>query len=270
MPHEAAGAALPPAVILVRPQMGENIGSSARAMMNCGLHDLRIVAPRDGWPNPAATPMAAGGLEIIEGARVFDTLADAAHDLDFLVALTARRRDLNLPSKSPRQVTNDLLAHGARAGLVFGPEASGLDNDEVARADVLVTADLNPEFPSLNLAHAVLMMSWEWRVAVACAKGVRVDSSGEGDDSGGGSAGSRKDVSPHHRPATTLERERFYERLEAELDAGGFFTERNMAPSVKRNIRVMFQRAELTSQDVSTLHGVIQALVSRRGGDDSG
>ena len=117
-------------------------------MMNCGLTDLRLVAPRDGWPNPAALPMAAGGASIIENAGVFDSIADAAHDLTFLAALSARRRDMPVRTSDPRSVMAEMLSHGGRAGLMFGPEASGLDNDDVVRADCLVTADLN-----LSLIH---------------------------------------------------------------------------------------------------------------------
>ena len=235
----------PPVVILVRPQLGENIGAAARAMMNCGLHDLRLVAPRDGWPNPAALPMAAGGADIIEDAKVYDDLGAATHDLTFLAALSARRRDMPLRTADPRGVTADILTHGARAGLMFGPEKSGLDNEEVVRADRLVTADLNPDYPSLNLAQAVLMMAWEWRVAA-------LDATPDGE-------GPAAD-----EPATILERDRFHERLEAELDEGGFFISPEMAPAVKRNLRALFARAAPSSQEVSTLHGVILALTKRR------
>ena len=165
MSSSATNLSAPPVVILVRPQLGENIGAAARAMMNCGLHDLRLVAPRDGWPNPAALTMAAGGAEIIENATVYDDVGAAAHDLTFLAALSARRRDIPVCMADPRGVTTEILPHGSRAGLMFGPEKSGLENDEVVRADRLVTADLNPDYPSLNLAQAVLMMAWEWRVA---------------------------------------------------------------------------------------------------------
>ncbi|MFZ8992671.1 MAG: RNA methyltransferase, partial [Candidatus Puniceispirillaceae bacterium] len=154
---------LPPApiVILARPQMGENIGAAARAMMNCGLSELRLVAPRDGWPNPAALPMAAGGSQIIENARVFDSLAAAAHDVSLMLAASARRRDLPIKSADPRAAAAMMLAHErnnathpdqsptGRTAMLFGPEASGLDNDEVVLADVLVTAPLNPSYPSL-------------------------------------------------------------------------------------------------------------------------
>jgi tRNA/rRNA methyltransferase len=248
----------PPVVILVRPQLGENIGAAARAMMNCGLRDMRIVAPRDGWPNPAAMPMAAGGASIIESATVHDSVAAAAHDLTFLAALSARRRDMPVRTSDPRGVAAELLRHGGKAGLMFGPEASGLDNEDVVRADCLVTADLNPDYPSLNLAQAVLLMAWEWRAAAAAKMGADLtDRSDMPEDDQG-------DI------ATILERDRFHERLEAELDSGGFFISPEMAPAVKRNLRALFGRARPTSQEISTLHGVIQALTKKRDRSKSG
>ena len=189
--------------------------------------------------------MAAGGADIIENAKVYDDVGAAAHDLTFLAALSARRRDMPVRTADPRGVTADILTHGARAGLMFGPEKSGLDNEEVVRADRLVTADLNPDYPSLNLAQAVLMMAWEWRVAA-------LDATPEGDMAAGDD------------PATILERDRFHDRLEAELDEGGFFISPEMAPAVKRNLRALFARAAPSSQEISTLHGVIQALTKRR------
>lgn len=245
----------PPVVILVRPQLGENIGAAARAMMNCGLTDMRLVAPRDGWPNPAALPMAAGGASIIEAATVHATIAEAAHDLTFLAALSARRRDMPVRTDDPRGVTADLLRHGGKAGLMFGPEASGLDNEDVVRADCLVTAELNPDYPSLNLAQAVMLMAWEWRSAA----------SAQGQYRGSGPAHEAADDM-----ATVLERDRFHERLEAELDSGGFFISPEMAPAVKRNLRALFGRARPTSQEISTLHGVIQALTKTRDRSKSG
>ena len=242
----------PPVVILVRPQLGENIGAAARAMMNCGLTEMRLVAPRDGWPNAAALPMAAGGAPIIESATVHASIAEAAHDLTFLAALSARRRDMPVRVSDPRGVTADLLRHGGKAGLMFGPEASGLDNEDVVRADCLVTADLNPEYPSLNLAQAVLLMAWEWRAAAAVQ------------------AQDRRGVDAMDQAATMMERDRFHERLESELDSGGFFISPEMAPAVKRNLRALFGRAAPTSQEISTLHGVIQALTKKRDRSKSG
>ena len=163
-------------------------------MMNCGLSDLRLVAPRDGWPNAAALPMAAGGKAIIETAQVFDTVAAATADISFLAATSARRRDLAIRSLDPRGAAEMIVAHTAaapdnppnnspdeqnRAALLFGPEASGLDNDEVVLADILVTASLNPAYPSLNLAQGVLLMAWEWRMAVLYAVGQNAEVPGD-------------------------------------------------------------------------------------------
>ena len=265
----------PPVVILARPQMGENIGAAARAMMNCGLSDLRLVAPRDGWPNAAALPMAAGGKAIIETAQVFDTVAAATADISFLAATSARRRDLAIWSLDPRGAAEMIVVHTAaepdnppnnspdeqnRAALLFGPEASGLDNDEVVLADILVTASMNPAYPSLNLAQGVLLMAWEWRMAVLYAarpsaevSGVNVPSFNVPGDAA-------------HRPgrASVAERDYFYKRLEMALDEGGFFTAPDMVATVKRNIRALFNRAAPSKQEISTLHGILQALTRNR------
>ena len=240
----------PPIVILARPQLAENIGATARAMMNCDLSELRLVAPRDGWPNPVAVPMAAGGAQIIENATVYDDIAAAAHDVSFIAAASARRRDMPMRETDPRGVASEILAHQGKAALLFGPEASGLDNDEVVQADVLVTAALNPDYPSLNLAQAVLLLAWEWRIAMLAVSA---------------------DAALPTLSAPIAERDYLYRRLENELDAGGFFLSTEMAPVVKRNIRVLFNRAAPSSQEISTLHGIIQALTKRRdGGDESG
>jgi tRNA/rRNA methyltransferase len=240
-------------------------------MMNCGLSDLRLVAPRDGWPNAAALPMAAGGKPIIETAQVFDTVAAATADISFLAATSARRRDLAIRSLDPRGAAEMIVAHTSaaadnspdeqnRAALLFGPEASGLDNDEVVLADILVTASLNPAYPSLNLAQGVLLMAWEWRMAVLYAAGqnaevpsVNVPSAGVPGDA-------------THRPgrASVAERDYFYKRLEMALDEGGFFTAPDMVATVKRNIRALFNRAAPSKQEISTLHGILQALTRNR------
>ena len=251
----------PPVVILARPQMGENIGAAARAMMNCGLSDLRLVAPRDGWPNAAALPMAAGGKPIIETAQVFDTVAAATADISFLAATSARRRDLAIRSLDPRGAAELIVAHTLaapddlhdehnRAALLFGPEASGLDNDEVVLADILVTASLNPAYPSLNLAQGVLLMAWEWRMAVLYAAGQSADVPG--------------DTTHRTGRASVAERDYFYKRLEMALDEGGFFTAPDMVATVKRNIRALFNRAAPSKQEISTLHGILQALTRNR------
>ncbi len=258
-----AGRNLPvtPVVILARPQMGENIGAAARAMMNCELSDLRLVKPRDGWPNPAALPMAAGGSEIIENATVFENLADATHDVSFMVAASARRRNLPIKSVDPRVAASMLLSQspnrsasdvdtqkGLRTAMLFGPEASGLNNDEVVLADVLVTAPLNPTYPSLNLAQAVFLMAWEWLMAahlVDTAEPMLLTPQPNMSDG---------------QHASIQERDFFFQRLETALDEGGFFTAPHMAATVKRNVRALLTRAMPSAQEISTLHGVIQAL----------
>ena len=252
----------PPVVILARPQMGENIGAAARAMINCGLSDLRLVAPRDGWPNAEALPMAAGGKSIIENAHVFDTVAAATSDISFLAATSARRRDLAIRSCDPRDAAEMIVAHinqsgdktskvdENRAAILFGPEASGLDNDEVVLADILVTAPLNPDYASLNLAQGVLLMAWEWRMATLAA----ADQS------------QNKMVEPVTLDdrASVAERDYFCNRLETALDASDFFTASDMVTSVKRNIRALFTRACPSKQEINTLHGILQALTSKR------
>ncbi|MBT6415286.1 MAG: RNA methyltransferase [Candidatus Puniceispirillum sp.] len=242
-----------PVVILARPQMAENIGAAARAMMNCGLRDLRIVNPRDGWPNPVALPMAAGGKSIIETAQVFDTLADAAHDISFMVAATARQRDMPIRASEPREIVDELVqkAKKGRVALLFGPEASGLDNNEVVLADVAVSAALNPDYPSLNLAQAVLLLAWEWRVAGLSDLGTMPQRQSRDEDA-------------DDETAPVKERDYFFQRLESALDESGFFSSAEMAPAVKRNIRALINRATPSRQEISTLHGIVQALTSKR------
>ena len=233
------------ATILSHPQMGENIGASARAMKNCGLRDLRLVAPRDGWPNPSAEAMASGGADVLAGARVFATTAEATADLTLLVATTARQRSQTQQYMTPREAAAALVAHqntGGRGGLLFGGERAGLTNDEVADANITVNVPLNPEFASLNLAQAVLLMGWECRMAWLESKGEVVEEN-EADT-----------------PATLDERAYFYDALEARLGAGGFFASPDMQPVIMRNIKGIFNKANLTSQEIQTLHGVLKAI----------
>ena len=260
----------PPVVILARPQLGENIGAAARAMKNCGLTDLRLVAPRDGWPNPAALPLAAAGKDIIESAEVYKTLGDALHDVTFLVATSARPRDMAKSVLDPRTAAPLLVRHheevkdaGSYAGLLFGAERSGLDNDELALADVIVQADLNPEATSLNLSQAVFLMAWEWRVAALQHSAARqVISKG---------AGLRKTAYPKIPadtaiiPATGAARDFFFTRLETILDKRQFFGSPEMAPVVKRNLRTYFTRGTPTEQELNTLHGILTLFEQGKG-----
>lgn len=239
-----------PAVILVRPQLGENIGTAARAMLNFGLTDLRLVSPRDGWPNAKAVAAAAGADAVIEAARCFDTTAQAVADLHHLYAATARRRDMLKPALTPRRAAAEMrrqLDRGERSGLLFGPEKAGLDNDDVALADVIVQVPLNPAFSSLNLAQAVLVTGYEWFLvgdrtpAVALDPGV-------------------------HRPATRAELEGFLVQLEVALTENGFLRPPEKVPGMVRNLRNIFTRAGLMDQEVRTLRGVISSFVKKRGG----
>lgn len=248
----------PPVILLSHPQMGENIGAAARAMKNCGLADLRLIAPRDGWPNPAAEPMAASGKDIIAGARVFDSLAEACFDISFLLATSARLRDLAKPVCDPREAATAILEHHSRAvpqedtqtapkaGLLFGGERSGLDNEELALADTLVQAALNPAGNSLNLAQAVMVCGWEWRMALLAHQA---------------EAGSNPQTGrPLPLPAPVEDRDFFFARLETLLEERGFFTAPEMAPVVKRNLRSFFTRAAPSDQELRTLHGILTQL----------
>ena len=236
----------PPAIILVRPQLGENIGAAARAMANFGLGDLRIVAPRDSWPNEAARAMAAGGREILERASLHATAVEAVGDLHHLWATTARKRDMLKPVVTPRDVAVACRAGKMKTGILFGPERSGLDNDEAVLAEALVRIPTSPDNPSINLAQAALILCYEW---------FRLE--------GDGGVG---DVVPGDgaRPATMAELEGFFGHLVGELDAAGFLRNREQRPVTVRNLRNMFLRAGLFEQEVRTLRGVVSSLVSGR------
>ena len=238
---------LSPVIILVAPQLGENIGTAARAMANFGLDRLRIVAPRDGWPNDKARAAASGADWVIDGARVYATTAEAVADLGHVLATTARPRGMAKPVLGPEQAGPDLarrMAAGQACGILFGGERAGLDNDDVALADAILTYPVNPAFASLNLAQAVLVMAYEWQRA-----------------SGGG--GARGDWEQPADQAPKAEMLGLFEHLETELDRGGFLKPPEKRPVMVRNLRTLLQRAELTSQEVRTLRGVIVSLTGR-------
>lgn len=249
----------PPVILLSHPQMGENIGAAARAMKNCGLSDLRLIAPRDGWPNPAAEPMAASGKDIIAAVQVYDSLAEACSDITFLLATSARPRDLAKPVCDPRQAATAILGHHSltelqeaaqpprQAGLLFGGERSGLDNEELALADIIVQAALNPAGNSLNLAQAVMVCGWEWRMALLASQS----------DAGTGLASDGRALPA---AASIRDRDYFFARLEEILEEQGFFTSPEMAPVVKRNLRSFFTRAAPSDQELRTLHGILTLL----------
>ena len=239
---------LAPAIVLVAPQMGENIGAAARAMATCALHDLRLVAPRDGWPNPRAEAMGAGAKDILAQARVFADLTDALADRGKVYAATARPRDLAKPVMTPREAAAALHAapaSGPGPAILFGPERSGLETDAVALADVVVEVPLNPVFRSLNLAQAVMVVAYEWYQAMA-PSALRAD---EGD------------VVP---PARRDEIQGLFDQLEQALDEADFFRPVEKRPAMVRNLRTLLLRADLASHEVRALRGVVRALQTGR------
>lgn len=240
-----------PAIVLVRPQMGENIGAVARAMLNFGLTSLRLVDPRDRWPNPKAYPVASGADRVLDGARVEWNLEDAIADCTFVVATTARPRYMEKPVWGPREAAAKLksaIAAGERPAVLFGAEANGLTSDEVARADVILTYPVNPAFASLNLANAVSVFAFSYGEARQVADTPLWFRAGQGP------------------AATKAELEGLFGHLESELDHGRFFHPPDKAPLMKHNLRALFLRAGLSQQETQTLRGVIKALTIGRGG----
>ena len=235
----------PPVFVLVRPQMGENVGAAARAMLNFGLDRMRVVAPRDGWPNPKAVAMASGAGRVLDHAGRFDTLPAAVADCEAVFATTARGRDLSKEVLTPEAATarlHAMAAGGRRTAILFGPERTGLENDDVAPANAIVTVPVNPAFPSLNLAQCVLLMAYEWGRQ-------------------GGAPAPEAEPPPR---AAQAEIEALSARYEAELDAAGFFFPPDKAPHMKRNVRGLWSRMPLERGDVRILHGMLRQLTRRR------
>ena len=238
-----------PVFILIRPQMGENIGAAARAMLNFSLSTLRLVAPRDGWPNPKAVAMASGAAgKVLDHAGVFATTAEAIADCDFVFATTARGRELTKPIYTPEAAMAEAqarIAAGQRVGVMFGPERTGLENEDIIRANAIITAPVNPEFFSLNLAQAVLLTAYEFSRQGSAAPAIDP-----------GLAGAEM--------ATALEIEKLGDHYEERLEAAGFFFPKGKAPMMKRNLRNMWSRFGLTRADVQTLHGALRQLMRGR------
>ena len=237
-----------PAIVLVEPQLGENIGTAARAMLNCGLTDMRLIRPRESFPNRYAIAAAAGADEVLEAARRFDETARAVDDLQHVFATTARTRDMVKPVVTPREAARlmrEAEARGERCGILFGRERTGLVNDDLMLASTIIMAPLNPAYSSLNLAQAVLLIGYEWLLAADATPATQLP------------LGSS-------RPATGEEVDGFFGQLETELDDSGFFPTAAMKPTMWRNIRNVFLRAGLTEQEVRTLRGMVSRLVGKR------
>ncbi len=233
-----------PAIILVAPQMGENIGASARAMLNFGLSDLSIVNPRDGWPNERADAMSSGALDKMPPVQVFADTPAAIAPYHHIYATTARPRDMVKPVLTAAEAAADIRrrqAEGQKTAILFGGERAGLSNDDVALAQTIITVPTNPDFSSINLGQGVMLVAYEWFQA------------------GDVTAAQAKDL-----PATQEELNEFIARLEAELDSGGFFRSADMKPTTLRNIRSMLSRSDLTEQEVKTWHGIVSALIGKR------
>jgi tRNA/rRNA methyltransferase len=231
-----------PAIILCEPQLGVNIGTTARAMANFGLWDLRLVNPRDGWPNDEAIAAASKADHVIDRVRVFDTVEEAISDLSLVFATTARRRDLQKEVVGPDVAAQRLATHiggGGGAGLLFGREKWGLYNEEVALADLVVTLPVEAAFASLNIAQAVLVLAYEWRRQT------------EGELPFGSGVAA---------PASKAELLQLFEHIEEALDRSGFFTVQDKRPTVIDNLRTMLTRGQFSSQEVRTFHGIISSI----------
>jgi len=232
---------MPPVVVLVRPQLGQNIGKAARAMLNFGLTEMRLVAPRDGWPNPDAGPSASGADAVLEQAQLFDSVAAAIADCNQIFASTVRRRDLVMPVLDPEQMADRIAASSRRTAILFGPERSGLETEEVALANAIVTVPINPEFGSLNLAQAVILLAYEWSRRSDLAQ---------------------PPAKPLEEPAPQGELDGMIAQLDAELEAKGYFHPPSRTQATRNTIRTIFIKTGWSSREVKAVRGIIRALVN--------
>lgn len=233
-----------PKFVLVRPQMGENIGAAARAMWNFGLDRMALVAPRDGWPNARAGALASGAGRVLDRAGLFQTTAEAVADCTHVFATTARGRDLTKPILTPERAIEEaraLIAAGNKVAFLFGPERTGLENDEIVLSSAIVTVPVNPEFYSLNLAQCVLLMAYEYGRQTSDVAPERIHMAGAD-------------------WATRIEVEKLGDHFEERLDAADFFFPPEKAPGMKQVLRNFWSRMPLTRPDVQMLHGMLRKL----------
>jgi tRNA/rRNA methyltransferase len=235
---------LTPAIVLVRPQLGENIGKAARAMLNFGLTDLRLVNPRDGWPNPAAGPAASGADVVLEQARVFDSVAEAVADCPFVYATTVRKRGLVIPVVTPEAAAQEIHAQPGRSAILFGAERAGLETEEVAVAQKILTVPINPEFRSLNLAQAVILVAYEW------SKHERLAMPTEAAET---------------EPRATQEQlEGLIGQMDEALAAAGYYFPPDRVPATRKTMRTILSKAGWSNREIQALRGMIRALVHPR------
>jgi tRNA/rRNA methyltransferase len=230
-----------PVIVLVRPQLGQNIGKAARAMLNFGLTEMRLVAPRDGWPNPDAGPSASGADAVLEQAQVYATAAEAVADCSLVFASTVRRRDLIMPVVGPTDMADEIVVSTGRSAILFGPERSGLETDEVALANAIVTVPINPEFASLNLAQAVILLAYEWSKRSELAQPT---------------AKELEPIAPHG------ELDGLIGQLDGELVAKGYFHPPSRTEATRNTIRTIFTKTGWSSREVKAVRGIIRALVA--------
>ncbi|MFV2052730.1 RNA methyltransferase [Aliiroseovarius sp. YM-037] len=234
-----------PAMILVRPQMGENIGAAARAMWNFGLDRMRIVAPRDGWPNPKAGAMASGAGRLLDEAGLFSDVGEAIADCNFVFATTARHRGLTKPIMTPERAMDHaraLIASGQKVGVLFGPERAGLENEDVALANAIISVPVNPDFASLNLAQCVLLTAYEWRRQSVDAPAEVVEMA-------------------KTEFAEAIEVQKLGDHYEERLAQAGFFFPETKADGMKTNLRNLWSRMPMTRADVQVFHGILRQMV---------
>ncbi len=229
-----------PAIVLVRPQLGENIGKAARAMLNFGMTDMRLVAPRDGWPNPSAGPAASGADIVLEKARLFDTVAEAVADCAHVYATTVRKRGVTKPVMTPEAAAREWVREEGGTALMFGPERSGLDTEDLALARTIVTVPINAEFGSLNLAQAVILTAYEWsKHDAALSQPTRIED---------------------EPPAPQAELESLIAHMDAVLDARGYFEPQDRAPKTRLMLRTLLTQPGWNSGQVRTMRGVLSRL----------
>ena len=233
------GSAPPPVIVLVRPQLGQNIGKAARAMLNFGLTELRLVAPRDGWPNPEAGPAASGADQVLQAAQVFETTAEAVADCNHVFASTVRRRDLVMPVVGPEEMAGSIRGSSARSAILFGPERSGLATDDVALANAIVTVPINPQFGSLNLAQAVILLAYEWSRGEPLAQPPL------------------KALEP---PAAMAELNGLIDQLDQALAKADYFHPPERTAATRATIRTILTKPGWYSREVNALRGIVRAL----------